>query len=100
MAVVGWGSTYGAIYQAVRRVFDDGHAVAHINIWYIVPFTSNLGDMLSVFELILVPELNAGQLVQVLRSTFMLPAEGLNKVAGKPFKVTEVEQAIRSLLER
>src|SRR5881296_986005 len=96
VAVVGWGSTYGAIQQAVREARDDGIDVSHIHLRYLNPFPSNLGDLLKRFDRVIVPEMNSGQLVQLLRAAYLLPAEGLNKVAGKPFKVAEIVQAIRS----
>jgi len=99
LAVVGWGSTFGAIYQAVRRVRDEGYQVSHIHLRHLMPFPKNLGELLAGFDRILVPEMNNGQLVTMLRSTYLLPAEGLNKVTGKPFKVAEVADAIRSRLE-
>src|SRR2546423_1677003 len=90
VAVVGWGSTYGAIHQAVREARDDGVDVSHIHLRYLNPFPSNLGDLLKRFDRVLVPEMNTGQLVQLLRAAYLLPAEGLNKVEGKPFKVAEL----------
>src|SRR2546425_231206 len=94
VAVVGWGSTYGAIHQAVREARDDGLDVSHIHLRYLNPFPANLGDLLKRFDRVLVPEMNSGQLVQLLRGTYLVPAEGLNKVEGKPFKVAELVQAI------
>ena len=99
MAVVGWGSSFGAIYQAVKQLSDDGLSVSHIHLRYLAPLPRNLGELLGNFERILVPELNMGQLVTLLRSTYLVPAEGLNKVTGKPFKVAEIAAAIRSRLE-
>src|SRR5438034_6212294 len=94
VAVVGWGSTYGAIQQAVREARDDGLDVSHIHLRYLNPFPSNLGHLLKRFDRVLVPEMNTGQLVQLLRASYLVPAEGLNKVEGKPFKVAEIVQAI------
>ena len=99
VAVVGWGSTYGPISQAVGRVIDQGHAVSHIHLRNISPLPSNLGQLLSAFEKVLVPELNAGQLSTVLRAEYLVEAKGLNKVAGQPFRVSEIEAAIISILE-
>src|SRR5437870_3112841 len=93
VAVVGWGSTYGAIQQAVREAREDGIDVSHIHLRYLNPFPSNLGDLLKRFDRVLVPEMNTGQLVQLLRAAYLVPAEGLNKVEGKPFKVAEIAQA-------
>jgi len=99
VAVVGWGSTFGPIYQAVKQLNVEGEAVAHIHLRHIVPFPPNLGELLRAFDAIVVPEMNTGQLVTLLRSTYLLPAEGFNKVSGKPFKVSEIYDAIRSRLE-
>lgn len=99
LAVVGWGSTWGPIHQAVGEARARGLAVSHIHIRYLHPFPRNLGALLAGFRQVLVPEMNAGQLVTMLRSTFLVPAEGLNKVTGKPFKVGEITAAIRSRLE-
>ncbi len=94
LAVVAWGSTYGPAYQAVRDLREKGLRVSHIHIRYLNPFPKNLGDLLSKFEHVLVPEMNAGQLVTMLRSTYLIPAEGMNKVQGKPFKITEIVDAV------
>src|SRR6266536_2772880 len=98
VAVVGWGSTYGAIHQAVREAREDGCDVSHLHLRYLNPFPSNLGDLLKRFDRVLVPEMNNGQLLQLLRAAYLVPAEGLNKVEGKPFKVAEIVQAIESTL--
>jgi len=99
LAVVGWGSTWGPIHQAVGEARARGLAVSHIHIRHLHPFPRNLGALLAGFRQVLVPEMNTGQLVTMLRSTFLIPAEGLNKVTGKPFKVGEITAAIRSRLE-
>src|SRR5438876_1175672 len=95
LAAVGWGSTFGAIHQAVKIARDEGTDVAHIHVRYLSPFPRNLGELLKRYDRVLVPELNNGQLVQLLRATYLVPAEGLNKVQGKPFKVSEIAEAIR-----
>ena len=97
--VVGWGSTFGPVYQGVKQSLAAGLSVAHVHIRYIVPFPRKLGDLLQESEYVLVPEMNTGQLVALLRSTFLVPAEGLNKVTGKPFKISEIVDAIRARLE-
>ena len=99
LAVVGWGSTFGAINQAVRRVRAQGLDVAHLHLRHLHPLPSNLGELLRGFERVLVPELNNGQLLTLLRSEYLIPAEGFNQVSGLPFKVADLEQAIRSRLE-
>ncbi len=99
VAVVGWGSTYGPIYQAVKRLREDGIEASHIHVRHLNPFPENLGELLAGFELVLVPEMNTGQLVTMLRSEYLIPAEGLSKVSGKPFKVSEIENTVRTRLE-
>lgn len=98
LAVVGWGSTYGAISTAVERARFEGRAVSHIHLRWLSPFPRNLADLLAGFERVLVPEVNAGQLVHVLRFKLGVPAEGLNRVTGRPFRIREIEAAIRSAL--
>ena len=99
LAVVGWGSTFGAINQAVERSLAAGLDVAHIHIRHIWPLPRNLGDLLAGYEKILVPEMNNGQLITVLRDRFLVPAEGLNQISGLPFKVSDLEAAIRERME-
>ena len=99
LAVVGWGSTYGAIHQAVKRARQEKLDVAHIQIRYLNPFPLNLGELLAAYDMVLVPEMNTGQLVNILRSKYLIDAQSLNKVSGQPFKIREIEEAIKSLLE-
>ncbi|MDH4044184.1 MAG: 2-oxoacid:acceptor oxidoreductase subunit alpha [Gemmatimonadota bacterium] len=100
VAVVGWGSTWGPIHQAVRILHAEGKQVAHIHLRYLWPLPPNLGDLLRRFKAVLVPEMNTGQLVTVLRSEYLVPAKGVNKVTGKPFKVREIVDAVRAALEK
>src|SRR5258708_1372504 len=97
LAVVGWGSTFGAIHQAVKIARDEGRDVAHIHVRYLSPFPRNLGDLLKRYNRVLVPEMNNGQLVKLLRAEYLVDAEGFSKVTGKPFRVTEIAQAIRKI---
>jgi 2-oxoglutarate/2-oxoacid ferredoxin oxidoreductase subunit alpha len=98
LAVVGWGSTYGAVNQAVRKCRNDGLDVSHIHIRHMWPLPRNLADLLRGYERIIVPELNNGQLVRILRAEYLVPAQPLDKIAGRPFRVAEVESAIRENL--
>jgi 2-oxoglutarate ferredoxin oxidoreductase subunit alpha len=100
LAVVGWGSTFGSIDGGVRRARAAGCDVSHIHIRHLNPFPRNLGALLKGFDRILVPEMNNGQLVTMLRSAFLVDAEGMHKVTGKPFKSTEIADAIAARLER
>lgn len=99
LAVVGWGSTYGPISRAVAALRRDGAAVSHIHLRHIWPLPANLGGLLAGFEQVLVPEMNGGQLVTLLRAQYLVPARGLNKVTGRPFKVSELTAAFRAALE-
>ncbi len=99
LAVVGWGSTYGPISRAVLGLIDQGLDVSHIHLRHIWPLPRNLGELLRSYDRILVPEMNNGQLSTLLRAEFLVPAEPLTKVTGKPFKIAELEAAIRSRLE-
>jgi 2-oxoglutarate ferredoxin oxidoreductase subunit alpha len=98
LAVVGWGSTFGPIHQAVRRCIDRGLDVAHVHIRHIWPMPNNLGDLLKSFDRIIVPEMNTGQLKTVLRDQFLVDAKPLNKVSGHPFRIAEIEEAIDQAL--
>jgi 2-oxoglutarate ferredoxin oxidoreductase subunit alpha len=98
LAVVGWGSTFGAIHRAVQIARDEGRDVSHIHVRYLSPFPRNLGDVLKRFDRVLVAEMNNGQLVKLLRAEYLVPAESLPKVTGKPFRVTEIAQAIRKIV--
>jgi len=94
LAVLGWGSTYGAIHQAVKRAVADGLQVSHIHVRYLSPMPSNLCEILSKFDSVLVPEMNTGQFIKMIRSEFLIDAQGLNKIAGQPFKIGEILAAI------
>jgi len=98
LVVVGWGSTFGPIHQAVRRLRARGHDVSHVHIRHIWPMPRNLGDLLRSYGKILVPEMNTGQLKTVLRDQFLVDAKPLNKVSGQPFRIAEIEAAIESAL--
>lgn len=98
LLIVGWGSTYGAIREAVQNCRDAGLDVSHLHLRYINPFPKNLGQLLGQFEHVLVPEMNMGQLVKVLRSEFLVPAESYAKIQGQPFKIGELEARIKQTL--
>jgi 2-oxoglutarate ferredoxin oxidoreductase subunit alpha len=96
--VLGWGSTYGAIQAAVRRVRAKGHPVAHAHLRHLNPFPANLGEVLRAYPKVLVPEMNLGQLIKLVRAEFLVDAQGLNKMQGKPFRAEEIEPAIIDLI--
>ena len=99
LALVGWGSTYGPISRAVTNLLSEGVEVSHIHLRHIWPLPANLDELLNSFEQVLVPEMNMGQLLTLLRSRYARAFEGLNKVAGRPFKIGEIEDAVRAKLE-
>lgn len=99
LLVLGWGSTYGAIHEAVRRCRDRGLDVSHAHLNYINPMPRNLGELLKKFDRVIVPELNMGQLVQIIRSRYLIPAESVPKIQGQPFRIDELEEKIRALME-
>jgi len=98
LLVLGWGGSYGAILKATRRAQEKGHAVASAHLRHLNPMPANLGEVLSRFDQVLIPELNSGQLRTLIRSRYLVDAKGLNKVAGKPFRVDEIEQAIEAMM--
>jgi 2-oxoglutarate ferredoxin oxidoreductase subunit alpha len=98
LAVVGWGSTFGPIHQAVRRARAKGLDVSHIHVRHVWPLPANLGDLLRGYEKILVPEMNTGQFKTVLRDQFLVDAKPLNKTSGQPFTIAEIEAAIEGAL--
>ncbi len=98
LLVVGWGSTHGAITSAIERLRLNGKSVSHVHLRYLNPLPKNLGEIMYNFKNILVPELNKGQLSTILRSKYLVPAIGYNKVQGLPFKAAELENKIEEIL--
>ena len=98
LAVLGWGSTYGAIKTAVKELLNEGYDVAHVHLRHLNPFPKNLGELLHNFNHILIPEMNSGQLLQLVRAKYLLPAVGYSKVQGLPFTTLELREKILELL--
>ena len=96
--VLSWGGVYGSIRSAVKKSHDEGFSVSHIHLRYLNPFPKNLGELLLKFDKILIPELNLGQLLSIIRGKYLVDAIGFNKVSGKPFTSDEVLIKIKSLL--
>jgi 2-oxoglutarate ferredoxin oxidoreductase subunit alpha len=97
--VVGWGSTYGSIAAAVDELRARGRRVSHVHLRHLNPLPPDLGEILRAFTKVLVPEMNMGQLLMILRATYLVNAIGLNKIQGQPFKVSEITGRIERLLE-
>jgi len=98
LVVLGWGSTWGSIQVAVRRVRANGKKVAHAHLVHLNPFPSNLGDVLRGYDKVLVPEMNLGQLARLVRAEYLVDAQTLNKVQGIPFSAAEIEARILEVL--
>jgi len=96
--VVGWGSTYGSIRTAAHELRQEGMDISHIHLRYLNPFPKNLGKLLNSFDKVLIPEINNGQLVRLIRDKFMIPAAGINKIKGRPFGVDELKQEINQAI--
>ena len=94
LVLVGWGSTYGPIHQAVRRARKRGLDVSHVHVRHVWPLPKNLGPLLKGFDKVLVPEMNTGQFKTVLRDQFLVDAQPLTKTSGQPFAIAEIEDAI------
>ncbi len=99
LAVVGWGSSFGPIHQAVRRARAQGQDVSHIHVRHVWPLPANLGDLLRGYDKILVPEMNTGQFKTVLRDQFLVDAQPLSKTSGQPFAIAEIEAAIATYFD-
>ncbi|MFN1833798.1 2-oxoacid:acceptor oxidoreductase subunit alpha [Balneola sp. MJW-20] len=96
--VLGWGSTYGSIRTAVGEMLKEGYEVAHAHLNYIQPFPKNLGAMMMNYDQVIVPEINDGQLVRLIRSEFNIPARGIHKIKGRPFGVNELIESIKEIM--
>lgn len=96
--VLGWGSTYGSIRTALKELRSEGLDISHTHIKYLNPFPKNLEKLISGFNTILVPEMNSGQLVRLIRDKFMVPAIGISKVKGRPFFVDELKRKIKDAI--
>ncbi len=99
LLVIGWGSTYGSIRSAVTKAIAEGYDVSHAHIRYLRPFPKNLGELMRNFDKVLIPEINNGQLVKIIRDQYLLPAIAFNKMKGLPFMSVEIYDRITELLK-
>jgi 2-oxoglutarate ferredoxin oxidoreductase subunit alpha len=97
--VLGWGGTFGPIAAGVRRARRNGRAVAHAHLRYLNPFPRNTGEVLRRYEKVLIPEMNLGQLLKLVRAEFLVDAVGYNRVAGVPLRAAEVAEAIEAMVD-
>jgi 2-oxoglutarate ferredoxin oxidoreductase subunit alpha len=96
---LGWGGTYGALKNATAELIAEGKSVAHAHLKYMHPFPKNLGDLLRNHKHVLIPELNNGQLIKMIRDKFLIDAKGLNKIQGLPFYTADIKNAVNQLLK-
>ncbi|TCJ18739.1 2-oxoacid:acceptor oxidoreductase subunit alpha [Flaviaesturariibacter flavus] len=96
--VLGWGSTYGVIKTVVAQLLEEGHEVAHAHLRYIRPFPRNLGELLRRYETVLIPEINNGQLIKLIRDQFLIDAKGYHKIKGEPIMKAELREEIAKYL--
>jgi 2-oxoglutarate ferredoxin oxidoreductase subunit alpha len=96
--VLGWGSTFGAIKSAVAEMQARGYAISHAHLRYIRPFPKNLGTILKNFETVLIPEINNGQLIKIIRDTYFIDAKGYNKIMGVPITKTELVLKLEEMM--
>lgn len=96
--VLGWGSTYGAIKSACAELQSKGHAISHAHLRYVRPFPKNLGDILKNFDTVLIPEINNGQLIRIIRDVYFVDAKGYNKIMGVPITKTELVMKLEEML--
>ena len=99
LLIIGWGSTYGSIKTAVKESIEEGLEVSHIHIKYLNPLPKNIGSIIKNFEKILIPEMNNGQLIKVLRDKFLVDAIAYNKIKGMPFTAAEIKNKIVEVLQ-
>jgi 2-oxoglutarate/2-oxoacid ferredoxin oxidoreductase subunit alpha len=98
LLIVGWGSTYGPITAALKAQRAKGAKIGHVHLRHLNPLPKNLGDLLGRYDRVLVPEMNMGQLLMLLRAKYLVDAKGYNKIQGKPFKQSELERKIEQIL--
>src|SRR4030095_10661542 len=100
LLVIGWGSTYGAITSARENLLSKGYKFSRIHLRYLNPFPKNLGDIVKKFKKVLIPEMNLGQMLKLIRAEYLVDAIGMNKVQGLPFKAREIENKVIELLSK
>ena len=98
LLVLGWGGTFGTIRTVVENKVEAGCAIGHVHLRYLNPFPSDLGEIISRFKTVLIPELNSGHLRQLIRNEFLIDAVGFNKIQGQPFHVFELESKIKNYI--
>lgn len=96
--LLSWGSTYGVVKTAVKEMIEEGHSVSHTHLKYLNPFPKNLGELIKNFKKVIIPEMNNGQLIKIVREKYLVDAIGLNKIKGLPFATEEVKNKIQEVI--
>jgi 2-oxoglutarate ferredoxin oxidoreductase subunit alpha len=96
--LLSWGSTYGAVKTATRNLLREGKSVSHVHVKYLNPLPRNLGDLISKFDKVIIPEMNNGQFIKIIREKFLVNAIGLNKIKGLPFATSEIADKVNEVL--
>ena len=96
--LLSWGSTYGAVKTATKRLIEEGLSVSHVHVRYLNPLPRNLGDLLKNFDKVIMPEMNNGQFIKIVREKFLIDAKGLNKIKGLPFATEEIVNKVKEEL--
>jgi 2-oxoglutarate ferredoxin oxidoreductase subunit alpha len=99
LLIIAWGSTHGPITAALNAQREKGRKIGHVHLRYLNPLPRDLGEVISRYKKVLVPEMNMGQLLMILRAKYLVDAQGYNKIQGKPFKTSEIEQKIEQMLD-
>ncbi len=99
LLILGWGSTYGSIKTAVKEAISEGYDVSHAHVKYLNPLPKNLEELIKGFDKILIPEINNGQLIKIIRDKFLVDAKGLNKIKGMPFTAAEIKNKIVEIIK-
>ena len=96
--ILGWGSTFGAIRSGVESLIEEGKSVSHVHLKWINPLPADLGEILLKFQKVLIPEINSGQLIKIIRSEFLIDAEGFNLVRGKPYTKSQIINKVKEMI--
>ena len=96
--ILGWGSTFGAIRSGVESLIEEGKSVSHVHLKWVNPLPADLGEILLKFQKVLIPEINSGQLIKIIRSEFLIDAEGFNLVRGKPYTKSQIINKVKEMI--
>jgi len=96
--IISWGGTYGSCRSAVETLREEGESVSHVHLRWISPLPKDLGEIIIKFKNVLVPEINMGQLIKLIRAEYLVDAKGLSQVTGKPISTTRIIENVNQLI--